>query len=315
MPVPRNARLLVIGGTGFVGTSLAERLAARGHTVTLPTRDREKVRQNLIPLPGVEVVNANVHDAATLATLMPGHAAVINLVGILHGSPERFRHAHVALSDKIMSAMATAGIKRYLHMSALGADPAGPSHYQQSKGEAETHIRASGLDWTIFRPSLIFGPGTCFVSLFADLLKLAPCLPMGGAQARMQPVWVEDVSRAFVAALTDDALIGQSLNLVGPKVYTMAELVRLIGRAAGTPRPVLSLPDGLARLQASLLGLLPNPPLSTDNLDSLKVDSVDPAGFPAHLGWQATALEAILPLLLTQGRPRDRYLQLRRQHR
>ena len=116
-------------------------------------------------------------------------------------------------------------------------------------------------------------------------------------------------------ALADDALIGQSLNLVGPKVYSMAELVRLIGRAAGTPRPVLSLPDGLARLQASLLGLLPNPPLSTDNLDSLKVDSVDPAGFPAQLGWQATALEAMLPLLLTQGRPRDRYLQLRRQHR
>lgn len=315
MPIARTAPILVIGGTGFIGQSLVERLVSRGHTVTLPCRDREKVRQNLIPLPGVTVLSADVHDPHVLAELVPSHAAVINLVGILHGSPAAFRRAHVELSDKIMAAMQQAGVRRYLHMSALGANPQGPSQYQQSKGEAEAHVRASKLAWTIFRPSLVFGPGTCFLSMFADLLKLAPLVPLAGAQTRMQPVWVEDVSRAFVRALEDDGLIQQSLNLVGPTVYSMQELVRYVGRTAGTPRPVLGIPDWAGQLQAALLSVLPNPPLTRDNLASLKVDNIDPAGFPAQLGWQPTALEAIAPVMLARGRARDRYLALRQQHR
>lgn len=314
MPIPTSAPILLIGGSGFIGRSLLTALVARGHTVTLPCRDRERVRQDLIVQPGVTVLNADVHDPATLAALMPGHAAVINLVGILHGSEAAFRHAHVELSGKIMAAMQAAGLRRYLHMGALGADPKGPSHYLRSKGEAEALVRASPLDWTIFRPSLVFGPGTCFLSLFADLLRLAPLLPLAGAQARMQPVWVEDVSRAFVQALADDGLRAHSLNLVGPKVYTLQELVRYVGRTAGTPRPVIAIPDWAGQLQAAALGLLPRPPLTRDNLASLKVDNTDPAGFPAQLAWSPTSLEAIAPLLLAHGRARDRYLMLRRRH-
>ncbi|HEY9101029.1 complex I NDUFA9 subunit family protein [Chitinimonas sp.] len=312
MPIPRCAPILVLGGTGFVGTALAAQLVTRGHELTLPSRDREKVKEDLILLPGVTVIDADIHDPAVLAELVPGHAAVINLVGILHGTPAAFRHAHVELTGKIIAAAQAAGVRRYLHMSALGADVAGTSSYQRSKGEAEALVRASGLDWTIYRPSLIFGQGRCFVSLFANLLKLAPVVPLAGANARMQPVWVEDVARAFVAALEDDALLGQSLNLVGPDIYTLQALVSRIGAAAGHPRPVFGIPNWLGKLQAGALQILPRPPMSRDNVDSLKRDNIDPAGFPTVLGWQPTALEAILPTLLAGGRVRDRFLSLRR---
>lgn len=312
MPIPRCSRILVLGGTGFVGTALAAQLVARGHELTLPSRDREKIKEDLILLPGTTVIDADIHDPAALAELMPGHAAVINLVGILHGTPATFRHAHVELTAKVLAAAKAAGVGRYLHMSALGADVAGASSYQRSKGEAEALVRASGLDWTLFRPSLIFGQGRCFVSLFANLLKLAPVVPLAGATARMQPVWVEDVAHAFVAALEDDVLIGQSLNLVGPDIYTLQALVSRIGTAAGHPRPVFGIPNWLGKLQASAMQLLPRSPLSRDNIDTLKTDNIDPAGFPTLLGWQPTSLEAILPGLLAGGRVRDRYLALRR---
>ncbi|WP_269531169.1 complex I NDUFA9 subunit family protein [Chitinimonas sp. BJYL2] len=307
--------LLIIGGTGFVGLSLTSRLVAAGYRVTLPCRDRERVRQDLIALPGVNLIQADVHDPATLARLMPGHSAVINLVGILHGSAEAFRHAHTTLTEKLISAMHSAGIRRYVHMSALGADPAGPSHYLRSKGEAEQRVRASGLDWTIFRPSLIFGPGRCFVTMFADVLRLAPIVPLAGYHARMQPVWVEDVSRAFETALTHPGLIGRSLNLVGPRMYLLGELLQEIARTAGLCRLVFPLPDGLARVQATLMAVLPHPPLTHDNLDSLSVPNDDPAGFPPELGWQPTAFEAVLPALLNQSGPQARFLALRRRAR
>ncbi|PHV13067.1 complex I NDUFA9 subunit family protein [Chitinimonas sp. BJB300] len=315
MPIPSNTRILVIGGTGFIGCSLVERLAARGHTVTLPCRNREKVREDLIPLPGVTVLDADVHNPKILAELMVGHAVVINLVGILHGSRAQFHRAHVELTEKIMAAMQQAGVRRYLHMSSLGANTTGPSHYLQTKGEAEAKVRNSDLDWTIFRPAVVFGSGICFLSKFASLVKMAPLIPLAGASARMQPVWVEDVSRAFVRALEDDSLRKQSLSLVGPTVYTLQELMQYVGQTAGTPRPVIAIPDWAGRLQAAALSILPNPPLSSDNLNSLKVDSVDPAGFAPLLGWRPTALEAIAPMILANGRARDRYLALRKRHR
>jgi len=157
MPIPAQTPILIIGGTGFIGTQLAEALIERGHTLTLPTRNREKVRKDLITLPGVTVVEANVHDQATLNRLAEGQAAVINLVGILHGSPAAFERAHVTLTEKIIAAAKQAGVSRYLHMSALGADVNGASHYHKSKGIAEMRVAASDLAYTIYRPSLVFG--------------------------------------------------------------------------------------------------------------------------------------------------------------
>jgi NADH dehydrogenase len=311
MAIPDDASILVVGGSGFVGTVLVEQLIERGYRVTVPTRHLLQARDRLLTLPRVRLVEANVYDPDMLTRLVAGHAAVINLVGILHGRAEDFHRAHVTLTERLIAAMQAVGVKRYLHMSALGADVAGASNYQRSKGEAEARVRASGLDWTIYRPSLIFGVGRCFVSMFADLLKLAPCVPLAAATARMQPVWVGDVTRAFLVGLARDDWVGVSLNLVGPQIYTLKELVVRIGELAGTPRCVFGIPEGLARLQALALSVLPNPPLTGDNLDSLKTDNIDPAGFPAQLGWAPTAFETIAPTLLQPGRVRDRYLALR----
>lgn len=287
--------VLVIGGSGFIGSALVRRLSQSGCRVVVPTRNPDRVPAALQRLPQVEYRQADVHDPAMLSDLMAGSDVVINLVGILQGRPADFMRAHVELTAKIVAACEQSGIRRYLHMSALGANPGGPSHYQRSKAMAEDKVRTSALDWTIYRPSVVFGEGDRFLNLFARLLRFSPVLPLAGATTKFQPVWVEDVARAFVAGVERPELIGQTFSLVGPRVYTLAELVRLAGEYSGAKRPVIPLPDWAARLQASLLSVLPNPPLSHDNLDSLTVDNVDPSGFPAVLGWQPTALEDVAP--------------------
>ena len=293
--------VLVIGGSGFIGSALVECLAQSDVHVLIPTRHAGKISPHLHALRNVTYRQADVHDPEVLAQLMQGCDVVINLVGILQGSPADFQRAHVDLTAHILAACQQAGIRRYLHMSALGADSNGPSHYQRSKAAAENLVRQSALDWTIFRPSIVFGAGDQFLNLFARLQRFLPFLPLAGASARFQPVWVEDVARAFVAGVQRPDLIGQTLPLVGPTVYTLAQLVQLAGEFAGVRRPVLPLPDWAARLQASLMSVLPKPPISHDNLDSLTVDNVDPAGFPAVLGWQPSALEVIAPTYLGSG--------------
>ena len=206
--------ICVIGGGGFVGRHIVRALAARGLRVKVPARDRERVK-DLILLPTVDVVYADVHDPAALDELVRGSGAVINLVGVLHDGRGNasFEQAHVELTRKIIAACESNGVKRYLHMSALGADANGPSRYQQSKGRAEALVRASKLEWTMFRPSVIFGPDDSFLNLFAKLLALAPVMFLAKAQARFQPVYVEDVATAFLGAFDDRANIGQSFDL------------------------------------------------------------------------------------------------------
>ncbi|HSC79688.1 MAG TPA: complex I NDUFA9 subunit family protein [Chitinolyticbacter sp.] len=297
--------VLLIGGSGFIGRHLAAQLVEHGHTVTVATRNREAHRDALLELPGLALIEANVHDAGQLAELLPRHDAVINLVGILQGKAADFDRAHVRLTERIVNACAAGGVPRYLHMSALGADVNGPSMYQRSKGKAEAIVRASNLAWTLYRPSVVFGQGDSFLTLFARLLRTAPLLPLAGSTARFQPVWVGDVARAFVAGVEQPQLAGHTLHLVGPRVYTLAELVRYAGKLSGHPRVVIGLPDWAARLQASAMQLLPNPPLSHDNLDSMKVDNVHAAGFAPELGWQPAALEAIAPGYLGSGQRLD----------
>ncbi len=305
--------ILLIGGSGFLGGHVARRLAAQGHCLTIPTRHRERAR-HLIVLPTAEVVETDVHDEARLAELVAGRDAVINLVGILHsrhGLPygPDFARAHVELPRKIAAACRTAGVRRLVHVSALHADVDGPSQYLRSKGAGEAVLRAAGeaLDLTIFRPSVIFGPEDAFLNLFARLQRLAPVMPLGGAQARFQPVYVEDVAQAIVASLDRREAIGQAYCCCGPQVYTLAELVRYVGRQIGRPRPILALPEALARIQAGLLELLPNPPMSVDNLDSMDVESVCPGGDPLPFGATPAALEAVAPEYLAAGTPRYRY--------
>jgi NADH dehydrogenase len=304
----RPLSVVLFGGTGFIGSHLTARLSEREVPVVLPTR-HEQHADHLKLLPGVEVFEADLGDAVALRRLVAGHSAVINLVGILHASRatpygQEFKHAHVELPRRIAAACAREGVPRLLHMSALGADVRAPSMYQRSKADGEAAARSQPeVAATIFRPSVVFGPGDHFLTLFARLQRRFPVVPLACAHARFQPVYVGDVVEAFVRALFDAHSAGQVYELGGPRVYELAELVRLAGRYAGHERPVLALPDALARIQAALFELLPGEPLlSRDNLDAMKVDNLVSPSTKAltaeALGIKLTALESVAPAYL-----------------
>ena len=306
-----NKKILLIGGTGFVGRHLARVLVDAGVQVTIPTRRYEKNR-DVTMLPSVTLVEADVNDDGVLARLASGQDAVINLVGILHGATpaipygKEFAAAHVALPKKIVAACKAAGVKRLLHMSALQADATkGPSEYLRSKGEGEQAVlKTAGLAVTCFKPSIIFAPDDSFFNQFATLLRLGPVLPLACPNSRFAPVYVEDVAAAFEKALSDDSTIGQSYELCGPRVYTFKELVEDIARMIGKKRWVVGLPDGLARLQGRIFEKLPVKIFTSDNYLSLQVDSVCACNGFAALGLTPHSVEGIMPraIALAPGR-------------
>ena len=307
-PAPR--RIALLGGTGFVGTALAARLAADGHELRLLTRDPRRAA-HLRVLPGVRVLRADVHDEPALRRALEGCDTVINLVGILNErgfSGRGFAAAHAELACRTVAAAVAVGATRLLHMSALGAAEDGPSFYLRSKGVAERHVRAAPptLAWTILRPSVIFGAGDSFMNRFAGLLRLSRgVIPLARAEARFAPVWVGDVAEAFARALDDrtpegaplpgGTTQGRSYDLCGPEVFTLAALVRLAGEWSGTPAHVLPLPDWAARLQARVMDFVPGKPFSTDNYRSLTVDNVSDHDGCAPLGITPASLRAIGP--------------------
>jgi NADH dehydrogenase len=270
----------VLGGTGFVGRTLAARLTRAGYGVRIPTRNRQRARRLLV-LPGLELIQADIHDSEQLAALIFGCDAVINLVGILneHGHDgSGFEHAHLALAEKLMAACRKTGVKRLLQMSALKANAErGPSHYLRTKGQAEQVIAGRAgetIRYTIFRPSVIFGPEDSFTNRFARLLKLSPVLPLPLLNARFAPVYVGDVAEAFVLALPDSDSFGRTYELCGPDIFTLEEILRFLSRELGLSRAILKLPRPLGRLQAFVGEFLPGKPFSRDNFRSLTVASV-----------------------------------------
>jgi len=301
----------VLGGSGFVGRHICHLLAAEGYRVRVATRDRERAKEQLILLPTVDVVEADVHDPRELRGFVRGAEAVINLVGVLHDGRgnSSFQAAHVELARKVAAACRECGIRRLIHMSALNAAPDGPSAYLRTKGDAEAAVRGSGLEVTIFRPSVIFGRDDTFLNLFALLVKLAPVLFLACPGARFQPVFVEDVAAAFVKSLEDLASIGKSHDLCGPKVYTLRELVEFVARTLGRRRLVIGLNDPLSYLQALTLEFMPVKLMTRDNYYSMKADSVCSCEFP--FGIAPAALEAVAPAWLAQATPRRRYQQFR----
>ena len=275
-----HRRIVILGGSGFVGRALSARLLERGEQVVVASRD--PATRARIPT-GAEFIAGDVYDPGFLGELVRDADVVVNLVGILNEQGDDgagFHRAYVGLAVAVMDAMQLHGVRRLLQMSALHAGN-GASHYLQARGQAERLVRASGLDWTLFRPSVIAGPGDGLFCRFAQLLRFAPALPIGRADAQFQPVWVGDVVEAFVHAVEDPSTIGQAFDLVGPTRMTLAEIVKATAEARGWHRLVIPLPGVLGRLQAEVGEFLPGKPISRDNWRSLQRDSVsDDNGLP-----------------------------------
>ena len=320
----KHQRILVLGGGGFIGRYVVDRLVARVASVVVPTRRRDHIK-GLIVLPTAEVVDADVHDAVTLGRLVSDCDAVINLIGILHGdyppaprSPygSKFLQVHVELPRRIVAACERYGVRRLLHMSALGADPKGPSMYLRSKGDGERVAQSSSVvETTVFRPSVVFGREDRFLNLFARLARRLPVMAVGRPDARFQPVWVVDVASAIVNALENVETYGRTYELCGPRIYTLRELVRFAVRAAGHPRPVLGLPDRVATVMAWIFEHLPGEPvMSRDNLDSMRVDNIasqQPYWPAPELGIHPTPMEPEAVLYLAGLHPRSRFSDFR----
>ncbi|AUB79250.1 epimerase [Spiribacter roseus] len=313
----RIQTVCILGGTGFVGRQIANRLANTPIHIKVLTRRRERNR-HLLPIPNLELVETDIHDAQQLAAQLEGVDAVINLVAILNESkkPGRdFETVHVRLVEKLLEACHTAGVKRLLHMSALGADIDGPSRYQQTKGEGERLALAANGDElavTVFKPSVVFGPADSFLNTFAGLLRMAPVMPLPTPEAKFQPVYVDDVAAAFETALSDRRTFGRTYELGGPTVYSLKTLVRYVAELLGVRRAIVGLPDGLSRLQGRIMQRVPGQPYTYDNYLSAQVDNVCSHNALPDLGIHPTALEAVAPGYLGGQKSRDRYDEWRR---
>jgi uncharacterized protein YbjT (DUF2867 family) len=325
--------ILVLGGSGFLGAHVCEKLARLGWAVTVPTRRRNNAR-GVMHLPGLTVLQANVHDEAALTRLVAGHDAVVNLVAILHGNAAAFDKVHVQLPQKLARACGAHGVRRVVHVSALGADSehpgSAPSEYLRSKGRGEAVLLhptspEGGLEVTVLRPSVIFGAEDKFLNLFAKLQAVFPVMPLAGANAKFQPVWVQDVALAVVRSLqatgagSGFAQRAPVLELCGPDIFSLKQLVQLAAQLSGVNgglgRPVVSLPQWLGRIQAGLMELAPGEPLmSRDNLNSMAVDNIAGGTLPGlrSLGIEPSALPPIAARYLSRGQATHGLLGIRK---
>lgn len=299
--------VLVLGGSGFIGRHLVAALAARAIRVTVPSRHRERAK-HLILLPTVDVVETDIMAPGVLEALVRDKQAVINLVGVLHGPG--FERMHVEVPQAIVAACRAKGVRRLVHLSALGVSPDAPSDYLRSKAMGEQAVLAAeDLEVTVFRPSVVFGPEDRFLNTFAKLARFFPVLPIGCPNARFQPVYVGDVAHAILRALDEPDSHGKAYELCGPSEYTLRHLVEFVCRVTGRNRLIVPLPDGLSYAQAFVMEKLPGKLVTRDNYRSMQVPSVCSGAFPFHI--QPQALEAVAPTYLAPTGPRERYPQLR----
>ena len=291
--------ICILGGTGFVGSHLCTELVARGHHVKVLTRQRERHRELLV-LPTLELVQADIHNETDLKEQFKHYDAVISLVGILNEKGHDgsgFHTAHVELARKVINACSASKISRLLHMSALNAHPDEKSFYLRTKGEAENYVHTfavNRISVTSFRPSVIFGAEDSFMNRFAAILKIAPILPLACAKTKFAPVYVEDVIQVMANALTDKQTFGQRINLCGPKQYSLKELVDYVATTSNLSRSVIGLPDWASKLQANILEYVPGKPFSVDNYLSLQKDSIC-TDTPQDNHLCTTTLESVAP--------------------
>lgn len=304
-----TVRVTLLGATGFVGRHLLPELARRSHSSRVVCRNVERAR-DLRLVPDVELVPGHAESPAALEAALHGADAVVNLVGILNERGRNgagFRRAHVGTVDHLLAACRATGVRRLVHVSAINAGT-GDSHYLISKGEAEAHIRqCEAVDATIVRPSVIFGEGDDFFNRFAALVRWLPVLPLACPQARLQPVWVGDVAAAIGTVLERADTMGATLDVVGPRVYTLRELVELTVRLSGSSCRVIGLPDFLSRLQGWIMDFVPGKPFSTDNYRSLQWDNVSERNALPQLGIDPRPVRPIVSAYL-RGSPHQQRL-------
>ena len=221
-------KILILGGSGFVGRSVCRLLSQKSYQVTVLTREQVHAPR-LAKLSGMEFVQVSDFSVKTLAPLVAGHDAVLNLIAILHGTEAAFEQVHVNLPAQLARACEQAGVRRLVHVSSLGAALNAPSMYQRSKARGEQVLKGAALDLTLLRPSVIFGENDQFLNMFAKLQKVFPVMPLAGSTARFQPVWVEDVAKAVVHCLEDERTVGQTFELCGPEIFSLKQLVQLAG--------------------------------------------------------------------------------------
>lgn len=307
-------KICVLGGTGFVGRHLLNRLAHPKLRIIVPSRRPERHR-GIDVLLGVESVRADIHDQAVLNQLVSGCDAVINLVGILNEScGNKFEQNHVGLVDKVIKACQNQQVSRVLHISALHADKKEvQSTYLKTKAVAEQHLMgANGLNVTIFRPSVIFGVDDSFFNRFALLLDLIPCcFPLACPNAKFAPVWVNDIAEVMAQSLENRETFGQSYNLCGSQTYTLKALVEFTAQMMGLKRTVIGLNDNLSKLQARFMEFVPTKPFSMDNYLSLQTDSVCNRDDFAFFNIQPASLEVIMPSHFEPKHQRSKYVDFR----
>lgn len=307
----------IFGGTGFVGTRIANEIAELGPRVRIFTRSRDRAR-HLWPLPDTELIEIDPNNESSIAEQISKCDAIINLVGIRNEKRDNgteFRRVHTELTRVIIKACFDASVQRYVHMSALNAEPFATSYYLRTKGEAENAAMAAhdaGLPTTVFRPSMIFGPNDSFFNRFAYLLRISPLLPLACARTKFQPVFVGDVSKAILDALTDRTTFGMRYDLGGPEVNTLLEFVRYVSKLIGSKAMIVPLGPAMSTLQANIFEYFPGKPFSRDNLRSASEDNVcrDDNGL-TQLGIEPTPIGEIVPAYLGGRFERMRYYDFR----
>jgi NADH dehydrogenase len=308
----------VFGGSGFVGSQVVRALAKRGFRVRVAVRQPHLAhKMRLLGDVGqVQVVQANVRDAASVARALEGAQACVNLVGVLYeAGPNTFQAVHVEAAGLVAHAAKAAGATRFVHMSALGADAGSSSNYARTKAEGEAAVRAAFPGAIVLRPSVMFGPGDDFLNKFAQMAAMSPVLPLvGGGENRLQPVFVTDVARALVNALADPAAAGQTYELGGAGVFSMREVMELILDVTGRKRMLLPMPYGVAAMigaVSEILTLTPvPPPITRDQVELLKTDNVVGGQYAglADLGVSTPeTMEAISPSYLYRFRRGGQY--------
>jgi uncharacterized protein YbjT (DUF2867 family) len=305
----RNHLLTIFGGTGFIGRYVVSRLAERGARLRVISRSPVTHGHHLQPLGRVDqivVQSVGFDSEAALRRALAGAAGVVNLIGILYETGRQsFAEVHGALPGRIAAAARAEGVARMVQISAIGADPASASAYARSKAEGERRVRDAFPAATVLRPSIVIGPEDSFFNRFAALARISPALPLiGGGRARFQPVYVGDVAQAVVAALEREDCRGRIYELGGPQTYSFAELMRYMLKVVGRRRLLLSLPFSLAKFQARFFELLPEPPLTRDQVALLEIDNVVAADMPGlqALGITPTPMELIVPQYLARYR-------------